>query len=380
MKKHKTLFVLHYSPPIHGASKVGDTIVNSQIINDTFNARFVKIKSANSLDEIGTFKFTKILSLFELIFKIIYQLIFFRPNVIYFTSSPRGFAFYRDIVIVIPIKVYRTIHRKCSLFYHYHAMGIYEFTKSSKKARILTNFLVKNSNIILISELMKSEMKLVKGYDKIIILNNGVPNNLDDQSFNKILEQRENSNIVNVLYLSNMMKEKGYDIALKLAKDLLLDGVRHVNFNFAGGWATQKDKDFFHSYIKEHDLETKVKYHGLVSGDKKFNLFSSANMFIFPTNYKKEVFPLSILEALSYGLPVLTFNKGAISKLINKNIGIITDEKNIFDDFNIITKDYLNSNGYKLCRNTFLENYTNEVFEANLAIILKGEYLGNCTD
>ena len=49
MKKQKLLCILHYAPPAHGASKVGDFIKSSQKLKDEFDCRFIKIKSSISL-------------------------------------------------------------------------------------------------------------------------------------------------------------------------------------------------------------------------------------------------------------------------------------------------------------------------------------------
>lgn len=55
----KLLCILHYSPPVHGASKVGDTIKSSKILKDEFDCRFIKIKSSNTLEDIGKFNLKK---------------------------------------------------------------------------------------------------------------------------------------------------------------------------------------------------------------------------------------------------------------------------------------------------------------------------------
>ena len=168
------------------------------------------------------------------------------------------------------------------------------------------------------------------------------------------------------------------DFSRKIALVICASVPRSGQFNFAGAWSTLKDKSFFETYVKEHNLESVIKYHGLVSGEKKSNLFKTSNVFVFPTSYSKEVFPLSILEALSYGLPVLTFSKGAIPEIINEDVGIITNKEKINKDFNTIVECYLNEAAYNSCRNSFLINYTNKVFEKKLVTILKQKTLENC--
>ena len=168
-----------------------------------------------------------------------------------------------------------------------------------------------------------------------------------------------------------MMKEKGYDTVLNLAKKTKFLNQKDIKFHFAGEWSSKSDELYFKNFVEKHKLEEYVEYHGLVSGKDKFNLFVEAKAFIFPSKYKKEVFPLSVLEALSYGLPVIAFNAGAISEIINKEIGVLTDENNLFEVFTIFKQEYLKDTVYIKCRNTFLEKYTIQKFEENLLKILK---------
>ena len=96
MNKTKLLCILHYSPPAHGASKVGDFIKSSEKLKDEYDCRFIKIKSSDTIGDIGKVNFKKIYFVLELFFKILFMVLAFRPDKIYFTASVRGIAFYRD--------------------------------------------------------------------------------------------------------------------------------------------------------------------------------------------------------------------------------------------------------------------------------------------
>ncbi|WP_242158107.1 glycosyltransferase family 4 protein [Aestuariivivens sediminis] len=374
LKSKRILFVLHFSPPVHGASKVGDTIVNSQLIKNNLNSKFVKIKSSDNLQEIGTLKVKKLWYTIALLFKVVYQLFVFRPQSIYLTASPQGFAFYRDLIVSIPIKVF-CIFKSCTVFYHYHAKGIDEFVSKSLISKNLTNFFINNTCLIFINEKMLNEVKKLNSYKKIFILNNGVPDPLKEESFKELVKKRSQTDQIHVLYLSNMMKSKGYDIVLNLAKWVNEQNITNIKFHFAGSWHSKKDMEFFNSFRAKHDLWGRVEYHGLVDGSKKMKLFRQANVFVFPSRYKKEVFPLSVLEALSYGLPVLAFNAGAVADIVNPTVGIISNEDNVFKDFKCIMEKFLNESSYYQCRNLFLSKYTVESFEKNLVKILNEDSL-----
>lgn len=372
MAQSKALFILHYSPPVHGASKVGDSIKNSKIINQSLNTKYIKIKSSNTINDIGKFHASKVIYSLDLFFRVCCYLVFFRPQIIYYTSSPSGFAFYRDFMVSLPIKIYNWIN-SCHIFYHYHSKGINNFVSNSNLAKTLTNFFLKGVSIILISKQMKSELTLLKGYNRVIILKNGVENMLNNNEFDDVINLRSNENKLNVLYLSNLMKDKGYDTALELANALKNINFVNFRFHFAGSWSSKSDELFFYNYVKKNKLESYVKYHGLVMGKQKESLFKLANIFLFPSRYKKEVFPLSVLEALSYGLPVLAFNAGAVSEIITKEIGIVTNKNSLLESFLEINKNYQSERNYKKCRSFFLDNYTQHVFEKNLLTILRSE-------
>jgi glycosyltransferase involved in cell wall biosynthesis len=368
--KIKVLFILHHSPPIHGAAKVGDTIVNSQLIKNVFNTRYIKIKSSFNIEEIGTLKIKKIGLLIELFFKLVFHLIYFRPQRIYYTVSPNGFAFYRDLVILMPIKVY-TFLGESKVYLHYHARGIKEFTSSSKVSKFLTKLLITNTSIIFISDIMKSEVEDLNITNDIFVLNNGVQSNISDIDFEQVLKNRIDNDMTNVLYLSNMIKDKGYDKVLEIAKAQKNLKNKYIHFHFAGSWSSKTDQYFFERFVAENDLENRVTYHGLVSGEVKNNLFKTSNLFVFPSTYRKEIFPLSILEALSYGLPVLTFNTGAIKEIMHSDIGIISEESSIIEDFESFKEQFLNIDSYRLSRKHFLNHYTEGIFVQKLISILK---------
>ena len=373
--KYKTLFILHYSPPIHGAAKVGDYVKSSKTLKDTFNCRFIKIGSSNNIKNIGKFSFLKVVYSVKLFFDVCYSLIFFRPSIVYYTLSPIGFAFYRDFVIVAAIKFYN-IFRNCNFFFHYHSSGVKSFVSSSKITKMATNFLVKNSNIINISKFSKQDFNLLNGYSRQYILNNGVDDNIDENEFESIINSRLSKNPIKVFYLSNMMKGKGYDEVLNLALKIKNDYENKIEFNFAGPWESDKDANFFNDFVNNNNLENMVTYHGLVHGKQKHKLYKDAHFFIF-TSKLSEVFPLVLLEALSYGLPILAFDRGGVSEIVTTDVGRLTSPENIEKDFNILLKDFLNISTYKVCRKNFLDAYQLHVFETNLKSILNGESIEN---
>jgi len=216
---------------------------------------------------------------------------------------------------------------------------------------------------------LQNDFHKIDTYKKVLYLPNGVENNFtEEKEFKTYIEKKDFKNI-HILYLSNMIKSKGYYEVLKLAK--LYNSSNYI-FHFAGGWQNSQDEIEFFDFLKENNLEQKVIFHGFVNGTQKKELFKKSHIFIFPTRYENEAFPLSILEAFSYGLPVLSTDEGSIPYIIDRKSGIVINDINDLEKgFKNILDNYINITTAKYCRKRYLENFSLEQFEKNLIRIFE---------
>jgi len=115
-----------------------------------------------------------------------------------------------------------------------------------------------------------------------------------------------------------------------------------------------------------------VTFHGFVNGQQKRELFMKASLFIFPTRYKNEAFPLSILEAFSYGVPVVTTDEGSIPFIVDEKSGVIVSN---LDDLPLALDEAIekivNQETSYYCRKRYLDNFSLKQFEENLVEILR---------
>jgi len=363
--KTKLLCILHRSPPAHGAAKVGDFISESKKLQEVYECKFITIKSSETIGDIGKVNFKKFYLVVELYIKVLWVLLVFRPDKLYFTASVRGVALYRDIVVSTLWKLYK-FFTTLEVFYHYHTKGIDSFVSISSRNLKLTNFFVKDVNIVLLSSLLKDDFQKVTAYKNILFLPNGVENSYTDEEFENYIEKKK-FNTINILYLSNMIKSKGYFEVLKLAKQ---SKDKKYHFHFAGGWQNNDDENEFFQYIKDNNFVDNVTFYGFVNGEEKKELFEKANIFILPTKY--EAFPLSILEAFSYGLPVISTDEGSIPFIIDDKSGVIVDDmKELQSAFDKTVKTLVNIDTAKYCRKRYLENFSLGQFEDNLVKVFR---------
>jgi len=367
--KPKLLCVLHRSPPAHGAAKVGDMIAESEALNKAFDCKFITIKSADSLEDIRKFKFKKIYLMVALYVKVMIALITFRPQKLYFTASVSGLPFYRDLFVSTTWKIYKLI-RPLEVYYHYHTKGVNKFVSNSNLNLKLSRFFLKNVNLVLLSPLLKDDFEKVTTYKELLFLPNGVEDNYSTEEFKSYIEKKSFETI-NILYLSNMMKSKGYFEVLKLSNQTKNES---IHYHFAGGWQSEEDEKEFFDYIEENNLSSKVTFHGFVNGEQKQELFEKSHFFVFPTRYENEAFPLSILEAFSYGLPAISTDEGSIPFIIDEKSGIVIDDTNkLLEALSMAKESLLNIDTAFYCRQRYLENFNFKSFHSNLVNLFTGQ-------
>ena len=83
-----------------------------------------------------------------------------------------------------------------------------------------------------------------------------------------------------------------------------------------------------------------VRYLGKKYGEGKKRIFSEVDIFVFPTNYPNECFPLVLLEAMQYGLPCVTTDEGGIKDIVVKDSGFTVHGKKP-EELAVVTADAL---------------------------------------
>ncbi len=171
---------------------------------------------------------------------------------------------------------------------------------------------------IVLSESLKNNLEPFLLPTKIFILENFVEDFLFEDVYNKKLES------LKIIYLSNLMEEKGI---FDLLEGLLILKEKNIPFEakIAGG-IDEKNKLIIQGYLEK--LINEVDYLGLVYGNEKKNLLKWGNVFVFPTYYKIEGQPISILEAMATGNIILTTNHSGIPDIFqDKKNGFFIEKK-----------------------------------------------------
>ena len=82
-----------------------------------------------------------------------------------------------------------------------------------------------------------------------------------------------------------------------------------------GNFVTAEEKAEFERLLAKPGASESIEYLGFVSGEQKHRLLREADLFCFPTYYENENQPVNLIEAMAFGLPILTTRWRSIPEL-----------------------------------------------------------------
>lgn len=78
--------------------------------------------------------------------------------------------------------------------------------------------------------------------------------------------------------------------------------------------------------VRKYNLQDSIKFLGRISDDVKDQLYRKSKLLLFPS--LNEGYGLAIIEAMSYGIPVVAFNNTAMPYTVSNNNGALIPNKN----------------------------------------------------
>lgn len=201
---------------------------------------------------------------------------------------------------------------------HMHGSKFKDYYNDSSESQkeTITNTLNKASLILALGEQWKKYYETICS-SKVISFDNAVfpkemKNNLTDKRY-----------ITTMGVLSN--RKGTYDL-LKVAATIKGQLNNKYKFLLAGDGEIEKVK----KRIDQLGLTELFEITGWISNDEKIDeIYRNSIIYVLPSY--NEGMPMSILEAMSYGLPIISTNVGSIPMVIGEENGYITEPGDIGD-------------------------------------------------
>jgi glycosyltransferase involved in cell wall biosynthesis len=185
--------------------------------------------------------------------------------------------------------------------------------------------------------------------------------------------------VFKMLFLAHCIREKGlFDtldgVALAVARLLRDNSPMDLRLTVAGEFMNADEEAEFRERIRQPDLldaagQSRVTCVGFVSGEKKRDAFLQADCFCFPTCYYAESFGLVVVEAMSFGVPVVTSRWRSLPELLPADYNGLVNPKSPDQIADAIARIMVTQDGGRV-RQIFVRNYRLDRHLDNLAAAL----------
>ena len=242
-------------------------------------------------------KVVKFMKAIKAYFLFLITLVFDRPDLVHIHSS-FGPSFYRKMPFI-----YMSYWFKVPVINHIHGADFDSFyvNANEKKRELVRKVYGKCTKLIALSKEWKSRLSEIVLPDTICVLEN----------YGILRAEREHSFSNRILFMSAIEERKGcFDIPLIFRK--VLEQVPDCTLIMAGDGNPDVVKKVKES-LKEY-VERSVFFPGWVSGEEKERWFQESDLFLLPSY--NEGMPMAVLDAMGYGLPVISTNVGGIPQLV----------------------------------------------------------------
>ena len=140
--------------------------------------------------------------------------------------------------------------------------------------------------------------------------------------------------------------------------------------DFVGGETKEISAEVFREAVAARGLEEHVTYHGPKYGEEKHRFFMNADVFVQPTF--DDCFPLTLVEAMQYRLPIASTDVGAIPDMVEHGVnGFVCKQQDVDSLVNalerLITDPALRQQMGEAGYQRYCEEFTLEAFEKRFA-------------
>lgn len=219
-------------------------------------------------------------------------------DVVHLHMASRGSCLRKALFAKVALRAGKkvVIHLHGGGFLDWFDKGVSKFIKQK-----IVNFMNSASAIVVLSEEWV-EWMAARGFDrqKLTVIYNSVP-------MPEAACHPDNGN--NILFLGRLDDNKSPDVLIRAASRVI-DSFPRVGLVFAGDGSYEQ----YEALSDELGIRDKCTFLGWVTGDEKEELFEKAAFLCLPS--KNEGMPMSILESMAHGVPVIATSVGGIPQVV----------------------------------------------------------------
>lgn len=236
-------------------------------------------------------------------------------DVLHITTSA-SWGTYRDKMVA---KFCHKHNIRCILHYRYGNLPN-DLNVEGRQKNLLLETMALYDNIWVLD---KKTLNVLSFYPELVNKVRLTPNSIEVPEMNNLPPK----SFKKYLFMANIYPTKGIFEIIKAVKNIKTDIVLNIV-----GPATD-------SIVEQMKIESgnlwgnKIVYLGSLPNESAVNLLKSMDCLVLPSYYMGEAFPMSILEAMSYGKLVISTPRAAIPDMLTSldgdRCGLIVDERSV---------------------------------------------------
>lgn len=273
-------------------------------------------------------KLLKPLNLFGIYFCFILKVR--RFNIVQLNPSLNKNSYHRDGLFILISRLFR---KKIIVYWHGWNHSFQKTLIRNGSYTLFHRITYKKANLhIVLGSSFKNELLKMSILDKNIKIES---NAADDSFLKKEIFPIKKTERIELLFMSRIEEQKGIYIVLKVMQILKNLGEYHLTIAGSGSELSNVK-----TYINDH-MMSNISVLGHVEGYEKHKILSQSHIMILPSF--SEGMPLSIIEAMLYGLVIVSRPIGGISDWVNvPNNGFLIESLDESDYAEVIHQLSLN--------------------------------------
>ena len=305
MKAVTVIFVGNFPPPVHGVS-----LVNTAVL-DRLKARGVQLTVLNTSPpflsrskRVRLARLPKVLKALGIVWWTGAR----RRGMLYMSVSG-GYGQIYDCLILITARLFGL-----RVVAHHHSYA-YLHKKKALAAACVRAAGPDSTHVVLCKDMGEKLQARYPGATNVLAVSNAVF--IRDEIENRL----PRTDVSVVAFMGNISEAKGIFYFLEVAARLLRhaphSGVRAL---IAGPFEGPEIEQSVRRLLM---TVPNVEYVGPKYGNEKAHFLGNVDVLLFPSVYQNEAEPLTILEAISRGIPVIASGRGCIRELISRDNGLV---------------------------------------------------------
>ena len=336
----KILVVGQTPPPYHGQAMMIERLLAGQY--QRVQLYHVRMAFSDEISAVGRFRFGKLLHLVSVIGRIIYFRLVHQVKVLYYPpAGPNRVPLYRDLAILLSTRwmFSRTI-------FHFHASGVSQlYGRLSRVTQFFVRRALFNPDAaVRITKTASADADFLQARRQYV-----VPNGIEDEAvrYRIAAEQTDTKRVIysiskqktseatglkssgdpssvaiceaeplRIFFMGILRESKGLSELLEACGQLQQRGVP-FELKVAGEFHSPEYEAQVKQQIEQLGIGSHVHFLGVVQSDGKWSVYGQSDLFCFPTFYESETFPTVLLEAMSFGLPVVATRWRGIAEIVD---------------------------------------------------------------